>query len=357
MQPTFRYLLVVLLFLLPAVNAHAADGGAPLAVVTHDVAVPAGTLMECTLSEPSFSSATTSVGDPFLCYPRNLQEFGRPVFPRGAYLVGHLEDAKEPGHFVGKGYLKMTIDRIGLPTTDIPVRAKVISVAGYRVDKEGKVIGKGHATRDVVEWMLPPLWPWKILTLPAKGPRPTLKGEVRLIMRVMDDFIVPQQVAANMPPARSLMPDVPKFDSGKGWHRFGEPAGASQKEIPAPAEIPGYLRTALPAAEPAPAASKADDTVKAQAVEVSAKTPPPSIDWPRNVTVFALTDSRVIPVLDYWRDGDTLMCVLASGDKGSLRLDEIDWSATAQLNWRRGIRVSLHGASHGSVNNNDVKGD
>src|SRR5690348_488270 len=124
MQPTPRYFLVLLLLLLCVAPVHARD----FTTVTHDVAVPAGTLLECTLSEPKLSSATTSVGDPFLCYPRNLQEFGQPVFPRGAYLVGHLEDAKEPGHFVGKGYLKMEIDRIGLPTTDIPLRAKVISV-------------------------------------------------------------------------------------------------------------------------------------------------------------------------------------------------------------------------------------
>jgi len=30
-----------------------------------------------------------------------------------------------------------------------------------------------------VEWLIPPLWPWKILMLPAKGPRPALKGEAQ----------------------------------------------------------------------------------------------------------------------------------------------------------------------------------
>lgn len=348
MLPTVRYSLVLLLLALPLLRAHARDFPAP----ARDVAVPAGTLLECTLSEPRFSSATTSVGDPFLCYPRNLQEFGQPVFPRGAYLVGHLEDAKEPGHFVGKGYLKMTIDRIGLPATDIPVRAKVIAVAGYKVDKEGKVIGHGHPTRDVVEWMLPPLWPWKVLTLPAKGPRPTLKGEVRIILRVMDDFVVPQQVARNIQPQR-LMPDMPRFRDEKGWRRFGEPAGALQKgSTPSPRAIPvgAYTPTALTAGEPqAQTAALQTDHESAQVQERATS----NIEsWPADVTLFALTDSAVVPVQQYWRQGDVLVYILTTGDKGSVPLDRIDWSATARLNWQRGIRVSLHGPG-----NTEAKGE
>jgi len=72
-----------------------------------DLLVPAGTLLQCTMNEPNFSSATASLGDPVLCHLRSLQEFGRPAFPRGAMLGGHLEADKEPGHFVGKGYLKI----------------------------------------------------------------------------------------------------------------------------------------------------------------------------------------------------------------------------------------------------------
>jgi hypothetical protein len=326
MHTTLRYSLVLLLLLFfPARNAHA-----------RDVAVPAGTLMECTLSEPSFSSATTSVGDPFLCYPRNIQEFGHPVFPRSTYFVGHLEDSKEPGHFVGKGYLKMAIDRIGLPTTDIPVRAKVIAVAGYKVDKEGKVIGHGHPTRDVVEWTLPPLWPWKILSLPARGPRPNLKGEVRVMLRVMDDFIVPQDVAQNDVPPRFVVPDKPRLHPDKGWHLFGSPA-LERRANQDPQPVPIALAKSAPVS--APLAS--EDVAQGRMVEASAT----SVSaWPANVTVFALSDGAIIPVQDYWRSGDSLVYDLASGEQGSVRLDNVDWSATSRLNWPRGIRVSLHGA-------------
>src|SRR5271156_4159207 len=89
-----------------------------------DQLVPAGTLLQCTLDEPNFSSATAAVGDPVLCHLRTTQEFGKPMFPRGSMLGGHLEADKEPGHFVGKGYLKIAFDRIILPHGDPPLPAK-----------------------------------------------------------------------------------------------------------------------------------------------------------------------------------------------------------------------------------------
>lgn len=343
MHTTSRYALTLVLFLLPALSLRAAD-----------VAIPAGTLMECTLNEPSFSSATTSIGDPFLCYPRNIQEFGHPVFPRGTYIVGHLEDARDPGHFVGKGYLKMEVDRIGLPTTDIPLRAKVIAVSGYKADKHGDVLGHGHATRDIVEWSLPPLWPWKILTLPARGPRPTLKGEVRMTLRIMDDFVVPQQVAENTPP-RLLLPPLQKPE--KGWHSFGSPTGSPQPySTPAARTIAAavfdsgpYHATTLDGASRVtaqPAGVSLDSAVSAQPVLA---TDASALEWPKNVTVFVLADSSVIPVQEYWRDGEALVYDLTTGEESAVPLSRIDWSSTARLNWQRGIRVSLHGPAGGAA--------
>jgi len=162
------------------------------AASARDVVLPAGTILQCVLNEPNFSTATVETGDPVLCHLREVTEFGEQVFPRGSYLVGHLESAKDPGHFFGKGNLKLQFDRMGLPTGDFPVNAKIIAVRGYKVDREGKIDGKGHAKRDVAEWMFPPLWPWKVVSLPARGPRPKLKGETALSLRLLDDVQIPQ---------------------------------------------------------------------------------------------------------------------------------------------------------------------
>jgi len=110
-------------------------------VHAQDLLVPAGTLLQCTMSEPNFSSATASVGDPVLCHLKSFQEFGRTVFPRGSMLAGHLEEEKDPGHFVGKGYLKITFDRVIVPTGDVPLPAKVIAAKGFKVDKRQIQLG------------------------------------------------------------------------------------------------------------------------------------------------------------------------------------------------------------------------
>src|ERR1700678_130727 len=80
-----------------------------------ETVMPAGTLLKCTMNEPNFSSATVAVGDPVLCHLRSVTEFGQQTFPRGSYLVGHLESAKDPGPFWGKGNMKLVLNAIGLP--------------------------------------------------------------------------------------------------------------------------------------------------------------------------------------------------------------------------------------------------
>src|SRR5215469_8889220 len=97
-----------------------------------EMVVPAGTIVQCTLNEPNLSKATVNVGDPVVCHLRGLAEFGEQAFPRGSYLVGHLESAKDPGHFFGKGYLKLQFDRIGLPSGDMPLDARIIATRGYK---------------------------------------------------------------------------------------------------------------------------------------------------------------------------------------------------------------------------------
>ena len=154
--------------------------------------VPAGTLISCTLDEPNFSSKTARTGDPVLCKTtHSIEMFGRSLIPRGAYLSATLRDYRDPGHFFGKGWLQLEFTSLTLPGGNIPFDGKVIAAARYRVSGDGRILGKGHPTRDAVEWTIPILWPVKVLTLPARGPRPTLKGETRIELRLMEDLRIP----------------------------------------------------------------------------------------------------------------------------------------------------------------------
>lgn len=257
--------------------------------------IPAGTLLQCTLSEPNFSSATANVGDPVVCYLKSLQQFGHIVLPRGSYLQGHLAAEKDPGHFWGKGYLKLEFDRIGLPNTDIPVPSKVVAASGgYKSNREGELMGKGHATRDVVEWMFPPLWPWKMISLPARGPRPKLKGEELLTLRLMDDVVVPKVTDVRA----ALMP---------GSHRFGEPNEQNRSD--------SYNST--PQSTAPVGRQVAPDTRPLQK---------------QRTTLIALKSNQVLEVTRYGVEDERLLYVLAAGESGSTDVSDVDWTRTSQIN-------------------------
>jgi hypothetical protein len=302
-----------LLFALLAVSLFAFT----LSASARDVVVPAGTLLQCTLNEPNLSAATVDVGDPVLCHLRGVTVFGQQAFPRGSYLVGHLEAEKNPGHFWGKGYLKLQFDRIGVPSGDLPLEAKVISTRGYKVDKQGKIDGKGHPRRDVIEWMLPPLWPWKVIMLPARGPSPKLKGETVLSLRLMDDVQIPQMAQTY----------------GPGWHFFGRLQNNSLEN--AQMASPRPQLTVRPASDPSmPQMSYAS---------VVTRELPTNVQSAPGMPVFVLNSGAVLSVSGYGYSDSRITYTLVGGGTGVISADDIDWSSTTKLNNQRGVRLALHG--------------
>ncbi len=158
-----------------------ADAGAKL--------IPAGALVSCTSGDGRISSRTTAVGDPILCKVQFRR--GDFMLPYGSYLGGQFADYKDPGHFVGKGWMELDFDRLYVGDQVLPISAKIADVPGYKIDAQGHILGRGHAVRDTVLWMIPVLWPIDLINLPRRGPRPTLKAETTLTLRVMDDIEVP----------------------------------------------------------------------------------------------------------------------------------------------------------------------
>lgn len=262
-----------------------------------DLLVPAGSLLQCTLNEPNFSSATATVGDPVVCHLRAQQEFGRILFPRGSLLGGHLEAAKEPGHFFGKGYLKITFDRVILPYGDLPVPAKVIQAQGFKVDKKGAIDGKGHPKRDVVEWMIPLLWPWKVVSLPMRGPRPTLKGEESLELRLMDDISIPATMAYG-----PFKPDRPPY---------------------APSAQPSAFTGSRNMAEP---------TVDKRIPSGESLAATPNASLPIRCTILVLKSNETFTLSKYQRYGDVLVFEELDGTRGAVDMELVDWRKTTAQN-------------------------
>jgi hypothetical protein len=315
--------------------------GVAASTKAQDILVPAGTLLRCTMDEPNFSSKTADIGDPVICHLAALRQFGKSVFPRGSYLGGHLEADKEPGHFVGKGYLKIEFDRIGFPDSDIPVPSKIIAAKGYKVDKKGDIVGKGHPTRDTVEWLIPPLWPWKVLTLPARGPRPTLKGEEQITVRLMDDIDVPR-------PGSLRSYERPPAPASYHSQSFRKPVSMKNSEKPMNSPVnspvnnndaPDMSQAGLEAANTAPTDVGSETTASNATTAIASNTPAQIVrtssvvsGQPARVRLIALKSENVYAVTNYRINGGSLSYVLASGGKGSVDLTEVDWRATSRLN-------------------------
>ena len=283
-----------------------------------DLLVPAGTLLQCTMSEPNFSSATASVGDPVLCHLKSFQEFGRTVFPRGSMLAGHLEADKEPGHFVGKGYLKITFDRVIVPSGDIPLPAKVIEAKGYKVDKEGDIKGKGHAKRDVAEWMIPPLWPWKVIMLPARGPRPTIKGEEPMELRLMDDIVVPRPMSA------------------AAFHDDRPPYASPNEPKPYAKASPAQPTAIQPVVETKPSVSPANGSIMQASMTTGPAVAPASVpsaptEPAVRMTVLVLKSNEVLEVGKYRIDNGVVLYQGLDGKKGAVDSNQINWRQTTQM--------------------------
>ncbi len=222
------------------------------------------------------------------------------MLPRGAYLEGHFTDFRNPGHFWGKGWMQLDFDRILLPGAEIPLSTKVTSVPHLAVDNEGKIHGKGHAGRDVVEWMVPVLWPEKIITLPMRGPRPTLKGETRVSMKLMQDLPIPEDAAGIAPERRLLKPGAFRPDPGS--------------------TAPG-LRDAMST----PPAGATLPSESAQAANAEG-------------TALILKNGGGVLVRNYWfEDGRRIRYWAFDGTEGLLPIQALDLGRTVRINQQRGV--------------------
>jgi hypothetical protein len=225
----------------------------------------------------------------------------------------------------------------------MPLAAKIIAAPHLKADREGKLHGGGHPRRDAVEWMIPVLWPIKILTLPARGPYPALKGESRLTMRLMEDVIVPLPA-----PARASIPAPPRatptnyIPSPYGLMR---PASFVTREPGAPASPGAESFVSLPG-RPL--------TVESRAIEPSATAAPPAQaphDSQPASTSEARDDRATLVVLkggsaflsrEYWVQGGQIQCVSEDGEKKAFPLENVDLYQTVRLNHERNVEFVLH---------------
>jgi hypothetical protein len=289
--------------------------------------LPAGMLLQCILDEPRFSSSTAEIGDPILCHIGTLDAFGHSVFARGAYLAGHFQDFRDPGRFFGKGWMELTFDRLVLPNAVIlPISSKVISAPYLRVDREGRVHGLGHPKRDAIGWAIPILWPVKLFTLPARGPLPTFKGEIRITLRLMEDVDLPGTIIASQ--TSSLTASGRSFRSTSGGVR-------------SPGLSPDYV------ASPTSDIPTVPTITKSEPMKVVGASPFAERLSGRQLTILLLKDNTGYMAIDYWLEGTQLHCLTLDGEHKTVPLGKLDLNETVRLNRERNVEIVLRSREEG----------
>lgn len=286
-----------------------------------EVVVPAGTILQCTLEDANLSSKTAAPGDPILCDTGNLREFGVSVFPRGAYLEGRFADARQPGHLWGKGWMLLEFDHILLPGAELPISTRVNSVPHLKVDLEGRIHGKGHARRDAVEWAIPILWPEKLLTLPMRGPRPALKQEARISMKLMESVSVPQGAA--------------------GYQPYSPPLVRPGAFRPAPVTKEPNLEVAMQEFS-APLSGQPRISADPLSQRVSLLSTHNQEKAADEGTLLILKDGSAQLAKDYWfESGQKIRFLTADGRAGVLPIEALDFTTTSKLNRERGVAFAI----------------
>jgi hypothetical protein len=285
--------------------------------------IPAGTLLGCTLDEPNFSSQTARPEDPVLCKTNSsVAMFGRSLIPRGSYLSARLRSYRDPGHFIGKGWLQLEFTNLILPGGSFPLDAKVISAGRYRVNGDGKIQGRGHPKRDAIEWAIPILWPIKVLTLPARGPRPTLKAETRIELRLMEDLVIPDS-AYSTSGRLTPRPEPSQRSPGDGGASFAGSRFADFRSDQTSLPTPTVTSTSVERYQTA--------EVRNRQLRSAAQPRP---------TLLVLRDGRTYLAADYWVDRGNLGYT-TGGALHILPVDALDVPMTRQLNAERGVPFTL----------------
>src|SRR5258706_2819935 len=318
---------------------------------TKELTVPAGTLLQCTVDEPNFSSRTAHVGDPLLCHVRSLTMFGRPVFPRGAFLSGRLAEFRDPGHFYGKGRFKVELVGLRVPGGTFPLSAKIGSVQHYRVDAEGDIRGRGHARRDAVEWTIPILWPEKIITLPARGPRPTLKGETSLLLRIMDDLYIPADAVATASEKISPTREPSRPSSSLNSNLNSSMNSSANSDVNStfragtfPRVVYGGMSRPAEQSERSWVGSAAD----IQNTSISERyVPTERLPRSSRPTLLIRKDGRGYLTTNYWIDEGQLVYVGLDGKQQVVSFDDLDFPMTSKLNRERGVVFTIRSKATG----------
>src|SRR5207249_5047152 len=188
--------------------------------------LPAGTIIR--MFPDAMLVPGRAFGPVVFTVPPDVRLFpNRPaVIPRGSKLLGNLMESKQAGRLVGRAQTQIVLTSIlTADSCEYPIDAKTLEAGRYRANKDGVVVGRGHARRDLFELLFPPTTIYQLIRIPSRGPSLVLDAENPITIKLMEPLtaqsaVSQAEVAPSLPvpstPAQARVQVVPN-DNRYGW--------------------------------------------------------------------------------------------------------------------------------------------
>src|SRR3989441_5276992 len=127
----------------------------------------------------------------FLCFRRpavSQSPRHRPaIVPRGSKVLGNVMESKQAGRLVGRAQTQIVLTSIfTADSCEYPIDAKILEAGRYTANREGVIVGRGHARRDLFELLFPPTTIYQLIRIPSRGPSLVIDSETPITIKLME---------------------------------------------------------------------------------------------------------------------------------------------------------------------------
>src|SRR5262249_19023120 len=136
-----------------------------------------------------------------------------PIIPRGSKVLGKMENSNKAGRLWGRAKARPVFTSLLTPDfCEYAIDARLIGAKKLQV-REDVIIGRGHPRRDAFPLLFPPTTLYKLIRLPARGPRLTIGEEEQLDIKLMQPVYVARSDSSPLPavPIRQTSETIPRF--------------------------------------------------------------------------------------------------------------------------------------------------
>jgi len=136
------------------------------------------------------------------------------VIPRGSKVLGNVMESKQAGRLVGRAQTQIVLTSIfTADSCEYPIDAKILEAGRYTATRDGVVVGRGHARRDLFEVLFPPTTIYQLIRIPSRGPSLVLDAETPITIKLMEPLAAQSAVSqAEVAPSFPSAPAPARLD-------------------------------------------------------------------------------------------------------------------------------------------------